>query len=221
MDSETLEELIKNDNVEELCKIDIFFNECWTERAVEHKAYKCLLHLLDKGTTLSQFCFIRAAENNDINFCIKYKDKLDIKQTYYDVIEATYNNDNFELFRKLLDMFPDELKSYRKFAKHLLSDVSLSFKDNDYVGELYSKVKHAFRTKELLEHFREKNNYGSIKLYIGKEALRDAIEKGIKLPLDNCRFTRRLYIGRNVMRDHRDMLRYYSSRVAFARRRVR
>jgi len=218
MDSETVEQLIKNDNVDELCKIDIFFNESWTEKAIEYKAYKCFLHLLDKGTTLSQFCFVRAAENNDVNFFTKYKDKFDTKRMYYDALEATYRNDNFELFKSLLDMFPDELKAYRRFAKYLLGDMFLRFKEFDYIGELYSKVKRAFRTRELLEHFKEKNDYGNVRLYIGKDALRDAIEKSIKLPLDNCRFTRRFYITRSMICNRRDMLRYYSDRVAFKRR---
>ncbi len=217
MNSDEIEELVKKDNVEALSKIDIFFNEEWTEKAVEYKAYKCLSHLIDKGTTISQFCFVRAAENNDFNFFSTYGSQFDVKHTYYEVLEATYQNDNSNLFKSLLDMFPVTFGNriiYRKFAKYLLSDVSLGFREFDYVGELYAKVKQAFRTREMLERLQDECS----NVYIGKDALREAIAKKIKLPLDRCRFTRRLYITTSIIRDRRDMIKYYSGKVTFKRK---
>lgn len=205
-----LQTIIEKDDIESLTKIDICFSQAWTEKAVQFKAYKCLDYLLDKGTQLSQYCFLRAAENNDISFFIKYGRHLNSDTILYQVLETCYKDDFFPLFRTVVSMFHNKHNVIRKVSMYILVDPFLEFKENDYIAFLFNNVKDAIRMNQIFH--RVDLIQGR---HIGKQMLKKLIIGKVKLPLDKFRLPKRMHITCDMGNEHIETIEYYGKNVSF------
>jgi hypothetical protein len=217
MDQDALEALIKKDDIETLRHHDMFFTDTWTERATEHKAYKCLDYLLnEKNVPFSKYCFLRAIENGDNLFFTTYLRYLkDISAKFlYSLLLTSYERDNYNLFVYLFVYIVETYRNtprwsvLRKIGKHILGEPFVDVGKHDYVRFIAS-VKDVFHSRDLLS--RPELLEGQ---YIGRKTFGLVLRSNLELPL-TCRFPRSFCLTRTMKSKHRDTIRYYSGVVEF------
>ena len=202
-----LEEIISGDKIQELEEIDIMFSSRWVELAVEKKAYKCLSYLLDKNTKFSQFCFLRASENNDEKIFRIYENKLKSPQILRECLEICYRNNYYNLFSELLSIYSKEKGVLKNIAKNIFNDPLVNLKKDDYI---YLLIVH-----RLLPGFRGKNKYTE-ELVISEYGMEKLISKGKKLNLESFIFPSSITLKNKTTKKHySNTISYYSDVVKF------
>ena len=115
-----LDTVIATDNLGELMKIDIAFNSYWTEKAVEHGAYRCLYYLLtERHVELSQYAFLHAVERDDKTLFTSHGTELDTKEIVHELLIRAYDHQRLEMFRYLVRTYITDRYSTKRSVEKL------------------------------------------------------------------------------------------------------
>jgi hypothetical protein len=206
-----LEKIISSDDVERLVKIDVHLNSSWTEKAVEHGSYRCLNYLLtEQHVELSQYAFLRAAERGDKTLFTLHGFKLDIEEMLYNLLEASFRCNKFEMFKYLVSSYIVGRYVSRSIVDNVVSlvlnDKFSALRNDDYLSVLVeAKI---VKSRLLLYRLDLMRN-----MYIGRNLLRLAIMRDVRIPLDdtsNNRFVKSFFLTKEMKAKHKKTLKYYN-----------
>lgn len=197
-----IQRALDGDKPELLEQLDLIFGTEMTVEATKAKANKCLRYLLDKGISMSPFCYQRAIENNDLVFLREHIDSFP-----RGLLVKAYTEDKPDFFRILLTRASTiEIKRFLKVNEN---DSFKRFKLTDYLAEVCHlrpksvKGKHLINRSDLLAERR-----------LTKKALNKAILANICLPLRNICF-RHCPLVAKVDDQFIETVRHYSKLVNF------
>jgi hypothetical protein len=205
-----LETIIKNNDVNELAKIDMEFSRYWTEKAVQYGSFACLDHLLKNDTELSQHCFSIALDNEHISFFQQYGQRMD-KKTIEEILTDSYNGNLINIFIVVLSFCNDNQFDHiiRRVAKYITSDPFRKMRSVDFLTHII-KTKTAIPVEYLIE--RPELLKGR---YIGRRCLKQCILKNIHLNLNDVKLPRTFYLSRKMNDSHYDVINHYLPNILF------
>jgi hypothetical protein len=198
------QKIFTEDNVDMLKSLDMDFPSHMTELAVKHKAVKCLEYLLVKGTPLSQFCFLRASENNFYQFATLFIPYYTLDDN---LLIKAYTYNSFLFFKCVLPWISH--KQIREFVKHYLADVMSNYKQDPYLETIIEMSKELIspyqllRKPHLLKHYK-----------VNGRLLRKVIKDKIRLPLD-LDYPKTCYLPLDFNDDDYDLVSYYAVKISF------